>query len=215
MLWIEKSCCVIFNTNYNGCVCKLLIILLFCSNLFANSESYNFFNSYWKISKNAFKALENEFVLVESTVKSSKKQQSFKMRGMAYHPKACTKVIKKLSYFENYPNMIDFIKSVKYQEKHSFLTVKADHTLLPYPMIIHVIMKRPTKEGVYPFKFATGMFSGLKGSFTIKEVDNRCSVFVQSNWKGPDTKIPDLAIELFSETLTKIAVRTLIRKTSL
>ncbi len=193
------------------------MIFLFIPYLYADTASFNFFNKNWKISKNTFKALKKEYVIVDSNVENQTKlnTQTFYMKAMAYHPKKCSKVIKKLAKFENYPDMIDFIKSATYDEKFNFLKVRADHTLLPFPMIVHIIMKRPTKEGVYDFIFPTGLFDGLKGTFEIKQVDKRCAVFAKSYWSGKHTKIPNFAIELFSETLTKIAVRTLIRKTSL
>lgn len=195
---------------------KVLFNILIFLNLSAHSnDHYSFFNSKWKISKNAYKALLNENVLAKSEVSSKDKVQKFKMQAIAFHPKKCRKVIKKLARFENYPDMIDFIKSTTYHEKNHFLTVKADHTLLPFPMIVHIVMKRPDKEGVYKFKFPTGIFKGLSGTFTIKEVANKCSVYAESFWQGQTTKIPNLVIEIFSETLTKIAVQTLIRKTML
>lgn len=193
---------------------KTALIALSLSVFAQNTQSYDFFNSKWKISKNAHNALLIDKVLVESDVKNDAKSQTFKMKAMAYHPKKCSKVLKKLAMFENYPNMIDFIKKANYSEKYELLTVHADHTLLPFPMIVHIKMKRPDKEGVYEFVFPTGLFQGLKGTFEVKEVDKKCSVFAKSYWSGKNTKIPNFAIELFSETLTKLAVQTLIRKTS-
>lgn len=196
---------------------KIFLILLFIPYLHADTSSFNFFNKNWKISKNVFKALKRDHVIVDSQVDNQSKlnTQSFSMKAMAYHPKKCSKVIQKLAKFEHYPDMIDFIKDVSYDEKFHLLKVRADHILLPFPMIVHIIMKRPTTEGVYDFIFPTGLFQSLKGTFEIREKDKRCAVFAKSYWSGKHTKIPNFAIELFSETLTKIAVKTLIRKTSL
>jgi hypothetical protein len=75
-------------------VIKIALILLSLSVFAQNTDSYDFFNSRWKISKNTHKALILDNVLVESDVKNQKKtkSQTFKMKAMAYHPKKCSKV---------------------------------------------------------------------------------------------------------------------------
>jgi hypothetical protein len=114
---------------------------------------------------------------------------------------------------EKYQDWISFIKSSKYSEDRKLFTVKADHTLLPYPMIVHIITERPTKPGAYKFSFPTGMFAGLTGTYTIKDINNRCLIYAESSWEGKKTAIPNLVIELFVEGLSKTGAELLIRKT--
>ena len=80
-------------------------------------------------------------------------------------------------------------------------------------MLVHIIVKRPTKEGKYLFTFPTGLFSGLKGHFLIKNINNRCSLYAQSHWHGRKTKIPSFVIELFTQTLSRLGGEMIIRKT--
>jgi hypothetical protein len=127
------------------------------------------------------------------------------------HKKKCTKILRKLSMFDQYKNWISFINESKYEPQNRLLSIKADHVLLPFPMIVHVIVDRPTKEGTYPFIFPTGIFKGLKGTMYIKQQKNFCTVYSEANWSGLK-KIPDFAVELFSETLTKLAAKALLRK---
>src|SRR5690606_421010 len=100
--------------------------------------------------------------------------QKFEMKAMALHNKKCEVPLKKISRLEDFPNLISFLKTSDYDEASKLWTVKADHALLPYPMVVHIIVERPTKEGDYEFIFPSGMFTGLKGKFSIKNINNRC-----------------------------------------
>jgi hypothetical protein len=114
---------------------------------------------------------------------------------------------------ENYKNWIDFINYSEYQEQSHLFTLKADHPLLPYPMVIHIIVERPTKKGKYPFSFPTGLFGGLKGYFEILEFEKKCFFYAESHWEGKKTKLPGFIVEIFSETLSKVGGELLMRKT--
>ena len=114
---------------------------------------------------------------------------------------------------ESYKDWIGFIKYSDYNEKSHLFTLRADHPLLPFPMIIHIIVERPTKQGRYPFTFPTGIWSGLAGYFEVVEFENRCLLYAESHWKGKKTKIPGFIVEIFSETLSKIGGEVLMRKT--
>ena len=196
----------------------LIILAQQISLVFAyDTQLFNFFQNKWQLNKESIKEIIDGKVLVDATVdtssKSGEKQQSFGLKAAALHPKSCTKALRKLSLYENYDKWISFIKSSLYDEKYRLLTLKANHTLLPYPMLVHIIVDRPTKPGVYPFTFPTGIFSGLKGEFEVKSHGKRCIFYATSNWQGKSTGIPDFVIELFAETLSRIGAEVIIRKT--
>lgn len=177
-----------------------------------DTKLHEFYNNHWKVTKRTIEYIENGEIIVDAQVESMMPNQSFKMNVAAMHPKSCHRILKKLSIFENYEKWISFIKSSKYNDKRRLWTIRADHALLPYPMIVHILVDRPTKTGTYEFTFPTGMFTGLKGHFIIKKHKNKCAFFAKSNWVGKDTKIADFIIELFSETLTKIGGEIIFRK---
>ena len=199
---------------------KLLIIFLnffiFSSLSHASEDEVEkFFKLHWNLTDTAIKALKNKEILSDAEVETIKDQQIFTMKGAALHNKSCDIVLRKLSRLEEYKNWIDFIKKSDYREKNQLFTVKAEHTLLPYPMIVYIFVKRPTKPGKYPFVFPSGIFTGLKGDFIIKEVNKRCALYVHSYWKGKKTNIPGVVIELFSETLARIGGEVLMRKSQI
>lgn len=172
-----------------------------------------FFKQNWKLNESSLEYLEKGEVLSEADVSSDDKTQSFTLNGAGLHKNRCSTVLRKLSMLEKYEDWISFIKSSKYNEKRRLFTVKADHTLLPYPMIVHIIMDRPTKPGVYKYAFPTGMFAGLIGTYTIKDINNRCLIYAESSWRGKKTAIPNMVIKLFVEGLSKTGAELLIRKT--
>jgi hypothetical protein len=193
-----------------------LIVQLFFLSFFCFAKEMNL-NQYlkpkWQLSKTQIKYLKNDKVLAVSDVESESGMQTFDLKAAALHTKKCRKVLRKLSRLENYQEWIGFIKSSTYLQKSNLFTLKADHPLLPYPMIVHIIVERPTKKGRYPFTFPTGLFTGLEGYFEISEFNNRCFFYAESHWKGKKTKLPDFIIEIFSETLSKVGGELLMRKT--
>jgi hypothetical protein len=170
-------------------------------------------DKFWKISLMAKNAIERGDIIVEAEVDDHKsgREQSFKLRGMALHKRGCRKPINILSQYEMYDEWVDFIHSSTYDKKHRLWTIRANHTLLPYPMLVHIIIDRVDKPGVYDFMFPTGIFTGLKGKATIKQVKGRCLYYVESNWRGKHTKIPNFVIDIFAETLSRIGGSKLLR----
>lgn len=192
---------------------KLFLILIFSINLLSADELTNFYQSYWQeLKQNSIKALEKDKIITEAIVISDQDSQTFTFKAAGYHNKKCNIVLRKLSQLEQYHNWIDFITTSTYNEKSRLYTVSADHSLLPFKMIVYIIVDRPTKEGSYPFSFPISIFKDLKGKFVIKEINNRCALYAESFWHGKKTKIPDLVIELFTETLAKLGAHMLIRK---
>lgn len=194
---------------------SLLILPLMHSH--ANSKKISnldiFLTSRWKLSLTNKKNLQAGEVITQSWVETKKQIQTFKFKGVALHNKNCKRALRKLSMLENYSQWISFIHSSKYNDKNKLFTILAKHTLLPYDMVVHILVDRPTKEGVYKFTFPTGMFSGLRGTFEIKEISKRCILFTKSQWTGRKTNIPDFVIELFTQTLSKLGGEVMIRKT--
>ena len=181
--------------------------------VYSSTELLKYYTEHkWKLSKTQKTYLINHQILSKAKVTTDDNYQKFLFKVMALHKKKCTRVLRKLSLLEEYANWIDFIKSSTYKEESHLLTVAADHPLLPFPVTIHIIMERPTKQGHYTFYFPTGIFSGLTGSFEIIEIDKKCFLFGQSSWKGKRTKIPGFVIEVFSEPLSKIGGEILMRK---
>ena len=208
-----------FSMNNNK-IMKLLIKIFIFNTLFVNlnisaDEISKFYKAHWNLSDQAISALKKREILSDAQVETIGDKQIFTMQGAALHNKNCSTVLRKLSRLEEYQNWIGFIKSSKYSEKNNLFTVRADHTLLPYPMIVYIFVKRPTKEGKYPFVFPSGIFTGLKGDFIIKELNGRCGLYVHSYWKGNKTNIPGVVIELFSETLARIGGEVLMRKSQI
>lgn len=191
----------------------LVIFLSFSSAAFAKSKLDNYIDSKWNLSKTQRNYLKKGDIIVDADVNSKKGKQSFKLNAFAMHTKKCRKVLRKLSMLENYSDWIGFIKKSTYNEKSHLFTLKADHPLLPFPMIVHIIVERPTKQGKYPFTFPTGMFRGLQGYFEITQPNKQCLFYAESFWKGKKTKLPNFVIELFAETLSKVGGGILMRKT--
>lgn len=176
-------------------------------------ELDSFFKDKWKLNETSMKFIEKGEILSEAEVDDKDGQQSFTLKAVGIHPKKCSIALRKISMLEKYEDWLSFIKKSTYQEKQKLFTVRADHTLLPYPMIVHIITKRPTKVGEYDFSFPTGMFAGLKGKYIIRDYNKRCLIYANSYWKGKKTKIPNIVIEYFVEGLTKLGAELLIRKT--
>lgn len=192
----------------------LLILFIPCPGFTRSyhSDFKPYFENLWKISKSQKRYLFEHKVLADAEVESKKGKQSFSLKAMALHKKKCRKALRKLSRLEEYHEWIDFIKESKYSDKSHLFSLLADHPLLPWPMRIHILVERPTKEGKYPFTFPTGMFRGLTGFFQIQEIEKKCFFYAESNWHGKKTRVPNLIIEIFSETLSKIGGEILMRK---
>jgi len=196
----------------NNKTVKSLIFLSLIFNFANGSEIDKFFQKHWKLSDKSIKMLKNKEILSDAQVETKGETQFFIMQGAALHNKKCSIVLKRLSKLEKLDEYIEFIKRSDYNEKAKLLTIRAEHTILPYPMLVYIFVDRPTKQGKYPFKFPSGIFTGLSGEFFVKEVEGRCALYVHSFWRGKKTNLPNFVIELFSETLARIGGEVLIRK---
>jgi hypothetical protein len=190
----------------------IIFILALKPHVFADTDLEKFIKKNWKINKTQHEYLLQGKILSQSSVNSPGKSQDFTLNVMALQNVKCSKILRKISMLENYADWVSFIKKSTYSEKNNLFTIRADHALLPYPMLVHIMVARPIAPGFYPFMFPTGMFHGMAGHFEIKQFNKQCIFYAKSHWNGPKTKIPDFVVELFSETLSRMGGEVLLRK---
>ena len=155
--------------------------------------------------------LKGEVISVGNVTSPSDKEQQMMLFVSGVHPRNCVRAMRKLSLYENYTNYIDFIKKSSYDDKKEIVTFVMDHALLPFPMVLTFKIPRITKEGHYPFTFDHGFLKDLKGTIAVKEVGKFCLLTMKTDWRGPETKIPNVAFEAFIQTVGKLGLEHLIR----
>ena len=154
--------------------------------------------------------LSKGVTIIDSQVASEKnKQQSFHFKLAALHPKSCQIALRKLSRYETFQKYIDFIDRSSYDEKTKKVYFRLKSSLLPYTMILQFKFDRISKPGIYHFQFQYGFLKGLKGVVHISQYKRRCLFYTQADWQGPDSKIPNMVFEFFTEALSKILVNKL------
>lgn len=141
----------------------------------------------------------------------TEKEQQMMLFVSGIHQRNCTRAMRKLSLYENYHNYMDFIKESKYDEKTQKFSFTVEHTLLPFPMIVAFKIPRITKEGHYPFVFEDGFLKDLRGTVIVKELGKFCILGMKTDWRGPESKIPNVIFETFIETVAKLELEHLIR----
>lgn len=167
---------------------------------------------FYKPSRGQTEELLQGNVFALSDVNSpTDKEQQMMLFVSGIHPRNCTKAMRKLSLYENYHEYMDFVKSSSYDEKNQKISLVVDHTLLPFPMIVGFKIPRITGEGHYPFLFETGFLKDLKGTIIVKNVAKFCLLGMKVDWKGPETKIPNVVFETFMQTVGKLGLEHLIR----
>ncbi len=155
--------------------------------------------------------LKGNVVSVGKVDSPSDKEQQMMLFVSGIHPRNCTRAMRKLSLYENYSSYMDFIKTSKYDDVSQKFTFTIDHTLLPFPMIVGFKIPRITKEGHYPFTFEDGFLKNLKGTVIVKEVGKFCLLGLKADWRGPESRIPDVVFGTFVQTVGKIGLEHLIR----
>jgi hypothetical protein len=139
------------------------------------------------------------------------KQQQMMLFIAGVHPRNCHRAMRKLSLYENYSSYMDFIKKSEYDEKKELINFVMDHFLLPFPMDLSFKLARITKEGHYPFTFDHGFLKNLKGTIIVKDVGKFCLLSMKTDWRGPETNIPNMAFSAFIQTVGKLGLEHLIR----
>ncbi|MFP5385650.1 MAG: hypothetical protein ACLGHN_06190 [Bacteriovoracia bacterium] len=155
--------------------------------------------------------LKGEVISTGKVTSPSEKEQQMVLFSSGVHPRNCTKAMRKLSLYENYHNYMDFIKTSTYDEKSQKFTFTIEHVLLPYPMVVSFKIPRITKEGYYPFTFEDGFLKGLKGTVIVQEVGKFCLLGLKADWRGPESKIPDVVFGTFVQTVGRVGLEHLIR----
>ncbi|HXH29452.1 MAG TPA: hypothetical protein VNJ01_01445 [Bacteriovoracaceae bacterium] len=139
------------------------------------------------------------------------KQQQMKLHVAGIHPRNCHKAMRKLSLYENYSDYMSFVKKSSYDEKTKRLLFNVDHTLLPFPLVVSFKLDRITKAGSYPFTFENGFLKDLQGTVIVRDLGKFCLLGLNTDWKGPETKIPNLVFSSFIQTIGKLGLEHLIR----
>lgn len=169
-------------------------------------------NPFYKLSSGHLDdVLKGNVVSVGQVESPTEKEQELMEFVAGLHPRNCTRTMRKLSLYENYSQYIDFIKESKYDEKNQKIHFTIDHMLLPFPMVLDFKIARITKEGHTPFTFDHGFLRGLKGVIIVKEIGKFCLLGMKTDWRGPESRIPNSIFETFIQTAAKLGLEHLIR----
>lgn len=169
------------------------------------------FENKWDLSKTYKKYLNQYKVIVKSNVSDTEKTQTMKFKVAAIHKRSCKPVLDKLSRYEDYSQYMDFVIKSKYMEKKQIVYFLLESSLLPFKMSLSFKIPRIKKPGKYPFEFQHGIFKGLTGTIEVHQLLGECLFFTHANWTGKKTSIPNVIIEMFSETLTRKSFEKLFR----
>ncbi len=155
--------------------------------------------------------LKGDVISEGDVVSPSEKEQKMMLFVSGVHPRNCTRAMRKLSLYENYNQYMDFVKESSYDDKTERIRLVINHTLLPFPMVVGFKIPRIKKEGHYPFLFENGFLKDLKGTVIVKEVGKFCLLGLKTDWRGPESKIPNVIFETFVQTVGKLGLEHLIR----
>jgi hypothetical protein len=155
--------------------------------------------------------LKGEVISVGKVDTPKPKEQQMMLFVSGVHPRNCQRAMRKLSLYENYHQYMDFVKESRYDEKNQKISLTIDHTLLPYKMLLSFKIPRITKEGHYPFVFEDGFLKDLKGTVIVKDIGKFCSLSLKTDWRGPETRIPNIIFSSFIQTVGKVGLEHLIR----
>jgi hypothetical protein len=169
-------------------------------------------NPFYSPSEGQLKDLLNGVVISTSKVDSpTPKQQQMMLFVSGIHPRNCQRAMRKLSLYENFSSYMDFVKKSDYDEKKEQINFVINHLLLPFPMNLSFKLPRITKEGHYSFTFEHGFLKDLKGVISVKDVGKFCLLTMKTDWKGPETPLPNIAFSAFIQTVGKLGLEHLIR----
>lgn len=155
--------------------------------------------------------LKGDVISVSKVNSPTSKEQQLMLFVVGVHARNCQRAMRKLSLYENYHQYMDFIKQSRYDEKTQQINFVIDHLLLPFPMNLTFKLPRITGPGNYPFVFEHGFLKDLKGTIGVAELGQHCLLSMKTDWRGPETPIPNIAFETFLETVGKLGLQHLIR----
>jgi len=155
--------------------------------------------------------LKGEVISTGKVHSPTEKEQQMYLFVAGVHPRNCTRTMRKLSLYENYKNYMDFIKTSQYDDVSQKFSFTIDHALLPFPMIVKFKIPRITKEGTYPFTFEDGFLKDLKGTVIVQDIGKFCLLGLKTDWRGPESRIPNIVFGTFVQTVGKLGLEHLIR----
>lgn len=155
--------------------------------------------------------LKGEVISIGKVDSPTDKEQQMLLLVSGVHPRNCTRAMRKLSLYENYHSYMDFVKKSSYDDSTQKFSMMIDHTLLPFPMVVAFKIPRIKGPGHYPFTFDDGFLKGLKGTVIVKEIGKFCLLGLKTDWRGPETRIPNLVFSTFIQTVGKLGLEHLIR----
>jgi len=193
--------------------------LLFISILLYSTPRCHAFIKHSDINEKILNLIKDNKPYATSDVDSYEKNeidyQTLKLSGAAYHQQSCVNVFKVLGNYENYYQMISFIKKSIYREKTQRVFFLLSHFLLPFDMIMDFIIPRIKKEGQYEFIFDRGFLKNLKGEINVEDLNDnkyRCFISLEINWDGKESPFPDFIFQYFSKVLLKKSISNLWMK---
>lgn len=143
-----------------------------------------------------------------------KKIQSFEVYGVGYHKRTCKVAMRKLSAYENYPNYLSIINKSTYDEKKKIINFQISPPILSNDIDVYIKIDRIKDQGNYPFQFASGFFTALKGNIELTDYNNKCLFHVTAAWSGAYSDIPSPILKLFLEVIIKTGMENLFRVSS-
>jgi hypothetical protein len=155
--------------------------------------------------------LKGNVISVSKVTSPTSKEQQLMLFVAGVHARNCQRVMRKLSLYENYSQYMDFIKQSRYDDKTQQISFVIDHLMLPFPMNLSFKLPRINGDGHYPFLFEHGFLKNLKGTIGVSDIGKFCLLSMKTDWRGPETAIPNLAFESFLQTIGKLGLEHLIR----
>jgi hypothetical protein len=167
---------------------------------------------FYSASEREIKELLSGEVISQGKVDNpTPSEQQLMLFSSGIHPKSCSRAMRKLSLYENYHQYMDFIKESSYDEKTQIFAFTIDHILLPFPMLVKFKMPRIKQEGYYFFVFENGFLKDLKGTVIVKKIGSHCFLGLKTDWRGAETKLPNIVFGTFLQTVGKLGLEHLIR----
>jgi hypothetical protein len=197
--------CTILTTSVNAQV-KIDLSSAFQKPVFEELKSF-----YSPSEGQLEEILKGHVISVGKVTSPSEKDQKLFLFVAGLHPRNCTRAMRKISFYENYSEYMDFIKKSDYSDEKETVYFVMDHTLLPFAMNLTFKIPRIKKPGVYPFTFEHGFLKDLKGNIIVKDIGKYCLLGLKTDWQGPETRIPNIAFSLFIQTVGKLGLEHLIR----
>ncbi len=148
---------------------------------------------------------------IETFFENKEKKQRLSFKGAGIHKKTCMQMLRRLSIYENYKNIVPFVKKSDYDDTLKRIDLLFDSKIFPIPIGLNFKIPRIRYPGIYHFEFDRGFLIDLKGEIQISNYNNNCLVFVNANWQGPYSGFSDTVFNLFTVTGARIAINSLLR----